>query len=1083
MMNKRTRNIIVLIMAVVLVVLGALFAGAWLYASQQLSRLDTYKESILKVLSGALERNVTYETGKATLTFREGLSIEFTHLVIWEKDSSAEWFSIDSAAFRVDFFPLLAKRVVLREAVLKQPHLSLKRDQNGVLNIADLLNRQKKPEMSLDLKKVTVENGLLTFIDQRAGAKGLKTSLTDLQCRIDPKRFGDASRFRLIAALHENESKGTLMLAGTFLPAPWGKPIRESKLEASVRLTGMDLHHYRFYLHDHESVEQLDGRLDLEAVISGTITKFMSKGTLSVKDALLACPHVFQKSLRPRILQADYILTRDGGDLKLEVPRLVVDRVALAGRLDLRGMDQKDPLLEAAAATSVFSLKEMNAYIPWGIIPSDLGGFIKAHVTGGNFRLVEGRLQGSLSRISDMMRKENAGLLSIRAEVDGGIFTVGAGGAPDFSDISGTLELKNRQFSLSNMKGRFGASPCSLDGFISDFALPGALIYTAKMSLQPAREEVVWLLGKDRFPKLGFDGTSIVLLSGTGPANDFHISALWDLTGAAYRHEDIVEKPNGQHNRITAELIINEDAFKVPSFEYDLPPAKVRGSATYLFKGKSPLSVTLSSDRMDIRTAVSILPDLRKFDPAGSCRIRLGGRSDPGGTGAFLWRGDVSFTDVSFKPAEAVKPVSGFTGVAAFKGDRMETSLLQARIGESIVQGKCRMRNFRGAGLTCRFSTPHLQAEDVGLHGADGDVGFREVQTQFTAGADRLHVDRLSLTLGTSMFIFSGDVPDPGDPRVTIKLTSPYIHSDDAFRLMSLKSSKQTEAASAGMDLDLNLQVDAGVFNGLGFRKLNADLKYAQGTLNIEALEAGILDGRLKGKGSVAIRPDGRHQYKVTFALEQASMEKFKEFLNIGDRTLTGNWSLAGEVAAAGSGMDDFIRTANGSFQIRAEKGVLKKFSVLAKIFSLLNVSQLFKLQLPDMVEDGMPYTSITASLTLTGGVLSSQDLLINSNAMQISIVGNTDLVQKKLEGIVGIHPLRTLDLITARIPIAGWVLTDEKGHLVTVHFEVKGDWDNPEVSPIPAKSLAKGTLDIFRRLFQLPEKMVTDTGDVILGR
>ena len=55
--------------------------------------------------------------------------------------------------------------------------------------------------------------------------------------------------------------------------------------------------------------------------------------------------------------------------------------------------------------------------------------------------------------------------------------------------------------------------------------------------------------------------------------------------------------------------------------------------------------------------------------------------------------------------------------------------------------------------------------------------------------------------------------------------------------------------------------------------------------------------------------------------------------------------------------------------------------------------------------------------------------------------------------------------------------------NLVHVHLKVKRNWDTSGVSPIPAKSLAKGTLDIFRRLFQVPEKLVTGTGDVLLGR
>jgi hypothetical protein len=92
------------------------------------------------------------------------------------------------------------------------------------------------------------------------------------------------------------------------------------------------------------------------------------------------------------------------------------------------------------------------------------------------------------------------------------------------------------------------------------------------------------------------------------------------------------------------------------------------------------------------------------------------------------------------------------------------------------------------------------------------------------------------------------------------------------------------------------------------------------------------------------------------------------------------------------------------------------------------------------------------------------------------------DVIKKKLDLIVGAHPLQTLDLIAAKIPIAGWIVTDERGKLITVNFKIGGTWDNPEVTTITAQSIGKGTVDIFRRIFQLPEKLITDTGEVILG-
>jgi len=228
--------------------------------SYQLSRLDTFRANITTAAGNALDRNVTYETGKANLTLRDGLSLQFTNQVIRDKDQSSDLLNAETAFSRVDLLPLLIKRMILREVILDQPRLSLKRDQAGALNIADLLSRQKKPGMTLELRKVTIDKGLITFTDQRAGAEGLMTSLTNLYCRIDPPRFGNTSRFSIKATLNENKNQGELALAGTFHLAPAEKPIGESTLDASIRLMGMDINHYRPYLRGHAPIEQLAGR-------------------------------------------------------------------------------------------------------------------------------------------------------------------------------------------------------------------------------------------------------------------------------------------------------------------------------------------------------------------------------------------------------------------------------------------------------------------------------------------------------------------------------------------------------------------------------------------------------------------------------------------------------------------------------------------------------------------------------------------------------------------------------------------------------------------------------------------------------
>lgn len=40
----------------------------------------------------------------------------------------------------------------------------------------------------------------------------------------------------------------------------------------------------------------------------------------------------------------------------------------------------------------------------------------------------------------------------------------------------------------------------------------------------------------------------------------------------------------------------------------------------------------------------------------------------------------------------------------------------------------------------------------------------------------------------------------------------------------------------------------------------------------------------------------------------------------------------------------------------------------------------------------------------------------------------------------------------------------------------------DPDVRAIPVQSIAVGTMEVFQRVFQLPIKLFTDTGDILLG-
>jgi len=135
------------------------------------------------------------------------------------------------------------------------------------------------------------------------------------------------------------------------------------------------------------------------------------------------------------------------------------------------------------------------------------------------------------------------------------------------------------------------------------------------------------------------------------------------------------------------------------------------------------------------------------------------------------------------------------------------------------------------------------------------------------------------------------------------------------------------------------------------------------------------------------------------------------------------------------------------------------------------------------MVSGGMPYNEIKGSFSINDGTVATQDLFIASDAINISVVGKSDIVKEELDFTIGVQPLQTVDKVVNRIPVVGWLLTGKDKDFLTVFFEAKGKWSDPQVSAIPAKSVAKGVFNVFRRVFELPVRLFTDTGEVILGK
>ena len=164
------------------------------------------------------------------------------------------------------------------------------------------------------------------------------------------------------------------------------------------------------------------------------------------------------------------------------------------------------------------------------------------------------------------------------------------------------------------------------------------------------------------------------------------------------------------------------------------------------------------------------------------------------------------------------------------------------------------------------------------------------------------------------------------------------------------------------------------------------------------------------------------------------------------------------------------IKSLHGPFEFVARDGRINRDPLLAKILSLLNVTEIFRGKLPDLVTQGFRYSSITAEGNLQDGKVHIEKALVDGSSMNLACHGDIDLLEKKLNLTIFAAPFKTADRIIKMLPLIGYLLNDT---LVSIAIKVTGDLENPEVEYLPAAEVGSGILGIMRRTLEVPVKVV----------
>ncbi len=179
----------------------------------------------------------------------------------------------------------------------------------------------------------------------------------------------------------------------------------------------------------------------------------------------------------------------------------------------------------------------------------------------------------------------------------------------------------------------------------------------------------------------------------------------------------------------------------------------------------------------------------------------------------------------------------------------------------------------------------------------------------------------------------------------------------------------------------------------------------------------------------------------------------------------TGTFNLSAELLSK-SKPEAVVQSLAGKIAFSAKEGRIYRLGILAKILSILNVTEIYRGEVPDLTGEGFAYHSMTANAEIKGGKLIMEECAIDGVSMGIACDGNIDFAEKKMDLTVLVAPFKTIDRIVDIIPLVGHVLG---GKLISIPFKARGDLKDPDVTPLPPMAVGSEALGILERTLKLP--------------
>lgn len=763
----------------------------------------------------------------------------------------------------------------------------------------------------------------------------------------------------------------------------------------------------------------------------------------------------------------------------------------LAGPAELSSW--QDAVINLEASSKEFDYEEVVSHLPSERFPEWLGTLLTRQIRGGRSRFSTASYQGALGGVlsgADLLHN-----IHVVQELKGQSFCAGHG--PErITGITGQVIYGRGDIRFRDMSGMAGASRLDrVDILFPGVAKPRLRVgVDVELDLPAADFMQAWQAAMVPGEVHGLLAPVSKVTAGriTGRAHTFYEEGKRNpfMSRGDVRLSDCAFTwDTHQVTGLTGS--VRSDSFSKPqdiSMSATVDRTRVRSLNLSLVSpfGEGLSRFTLAADR---------LPPLGKLDLEGAT-VRVTGRGrglDLNGTA------EMSARAVSHARGGVTYRVAPVTAQGVFRArikgsPSVSLTGLDIRSPSSRLEGKA---EWEGTGGSAALSG-RIGLKDISLQGRDkagtlsgeagGSLSLAWGSTPSAAGTITLHDAVLPLAgelmtvnghlvMGPSRISTEGLHVRIQDVRSTL---SGYVTSDErpAFRGEITVEGLRMDGTGRKIEglrdfrADARLHLAQCVLFGLPVEAATADARLAGGVIDLDNLEVRTVSGTARGTANLSM--DGASSFDVMVSLTGSDLGKL---LGSTGRpaAIDGSLDLRGRLWGSADSL-------NGNLVMDARNGEIRKYALVSQVFSMLNVYRIARNLDMDVLSRHFTYNRISSTLTIRDSVIGFDDFSLDSNSIQVSAVGTYMLGSKKIDAIIGVQPLETLDRTVSLIPVVGWVLSGDDGRFIVVSMRLGGTMDDPKVMIAPVETLSNTVAASLLRSLRLPGKLVEETLRVING-